>query len=194
MHRGNLHYDSIGLGGERAGLRDLGILIFAAVLQARAVTLQLAGPDRDDFGQHSLNQLKVRGALTALDATGPNSLAIQARAYSYRSTPRRAYWPFVDRALRDSDLPSIDWAADRMHAPDERYVIHAADEFEGFGGPAESCLLAELLLDIGHPDNRDVLWKLEGFPGVPGVSAGSAELQLMVTAEPLDWIDGAHRR
>jgi hypothetical protein len=192
-HRGNVHYDYIRLGGERAGLRDLGILLLAAVLHERDVVLHLDGPEREDFGPHPLRHLRIAGVPADADAPCFGSLSLQARAYSYVANPERHHWPFRDSGLRDEDLPSIHWYADRASDPDGRYVIRASDEFEGFGAPAPSCRLAALLLDIGHPDDHDVLWELEGPPGVAGVAAGSAELQLMVSTEPWDWIDGANR-
>jgi hypothetical protein len=185
---GNVVYSEVRFAGPGSAFRDFGVLVFAAVLHRRDVVLHFTGRQREEVGpntnNHPVARLRIDGVAgeqsTSSDA--PSRVRLAAQSYDY--------WPDPDRdrfALRDAppgEQPTVAWD---QHGDRNRLGV-GADEATGFGLALPSCVMAELLLDIGHPGCPGGQFSLEGHHGFGGAGVRSAQIQLYVSDEPWGWL------
>ncbi len=166
----SLRVDKLLFYANKRTYRALGLLIFAGLFSEQSEsTLQLTSTHSD------ITSIKIKFDKPGLKDVFPGFTA-KPFAFSYWPVEVQIH-PWLNLEVHDFELPSV-----ILTDHDSNTVPGKGNIVEGFGADRGAAMFAELLLNIGRPENNCDRVELECDPNYKGVCFSSAEVSLNIVA------------
>lgn len=170
---GSFRVDRVDCMATRSAFRSLGICVLAAVFNADRANVRIHLRQ----ARSAIKTIVIESPTTSMDDP---SLGYNRRPHYLFYAPKTAErHPWPEAATRPYDLPVV-------RLTNESELLASTDDWDsrdvicGFGPDTGAALLAELLLNLGGPNQEEKEIALESESGFRGVGPGSAELRLFL--------------